>query len=98
MRYPLREPLLHTWDDLIARRSIYLDAVREPGASLTVRMGRTLVRLGRRGLAGGGTAVLTVMASELEDRRREMRAHLDGGGVVELTRWGIVDGVLEVVE
>lgn len=64
---------------------------------MVVRLGHVRVRLGRRGLASDRPLVRTIPAGQLEERRRQIREDLECGGVVEITRWGVVDGVLEVV-
>lgn len=97
MRPRAGEPLTDTWSDFVSQPGAYLGRVREAGSAVVIRMGRLRVRLGRQGLVGGGPLALTIPASQIEDRCREVRRALEDGGVVQVTRWGAVDGVLEVV-
>lgn len=95
-----RGDLLNTWTDFTEHLSAYLDHVRRAEKPVRLwRRDRPAVTLTRAGLASGRPVLLKIGAGEFTDGEKPMRRiseALARGGVVQITRWGVVDGVLEV--
>ena len=96
-----RGDLLNTWSDFTAHVSAYLDHVRRAEKPVRLwRHDRPAVTLTRSGLASERPVLLRLGAGEFSNGERPMRRirdAIEAGGVVQITRWGVVDGVLEVV-
>ena len=88
--------LLGTFTDFCDRPRPYLDRVGR-GERFRLRgYGRDVVMLTKVGLASERPVALVIGSGALEEQQRRVRAAL-AVGVVQVTRWGVVDGVLEVV-
>lgn len=88
--------LLLTLTDFCERPRPYLDRVGR-GESFRLRGHGGPFSLTRNGLASGRPVVKKLGSKGLAAQQGAIGEALRKGGVVQITRWGVVDGVLEVV-